>query len=84
LELSDLLKEPKLDGVPLLVFANKQDLVNALPPDEIAVGMSLYSIRNRRWQIQACSAKTNAGIDDGMKWYSKSVILYFFLIIYIM
>jgi signal recognition particle receptor subunit beta len=24
-----------LAGVPLLVFANKQDLVTALPPDEV-------------------------------------------------
>jgi ADP-ribosylation factor-like protein 3 len=35
IELSNLLEENKLAGVPLLVFANKQDLVTALPPDEV-------------------------------------------------
>lgn len=34
-ELHNLLQESKLSGVPLLVFANKQDLTNALPGDEV-------------------------------------------------
>merc|ERR1712167_374361 len=33
-ELAELLDEDKLAGVPLLVFANKQDLINAAQPDE--------------------------------------------------
>ncbi|KAJ3034673.1 ADP-ribosylation factor protein 3 [Rhizophlyctis rosea] len=33
-EFHQLLEEPKLAGVPVLVFANKQDLINALPSDE--------------------------------------------------
>jgi ADP-ribosylation factor-like protein 3 len=34
-ELYSLLEEIKLQNVPLLVFANKQDLVTALPGDEV-------------------------------------------------
>merc|ERR1712146_481652 len=34
-ELAELLVEDKLGGVPLLVFANKQDLISAVPADEI-------------------------------------------------
>jgi len=34
-ELDQLLIEEKLQGVPLIVFANKQDLLNALSVDEI-------------------------------------------------
>jgi ADP-ribosylation factor-like protein 3 len=33
--LSLLLEEEKMEGVPLLVLANKQDLQNALPADEV-------------------------------------------------
>jgi len=29
------MKEKELSGVPLLIFANKQDLVQALQPDEV-------------------------------------------------
>jgi signal recognition particle receptor subunit beta len=34
-ELQQLLDEEKLANVPLLVMANKQDLLNALSPDEV-------------------------------------------------
>lgn len=68
MELHGLLEEAKLSGVPMLVFANKQDLLNALPADEIARGLNLNSIRDRKWQIQACSAKTGKGVNDGMEW----------------
>ena len=34
-ELTTLLTEEKLAGIPLLVFANKQDLLQALPADEV-------------------------------------------------
>ncbi|KAI8896187.1 ADP-ribosylation factor family-domain-containing protein [Globomyces pollinis-pini] len=67
-QLSQLLAESKLGKVPLLVYANKQDLVTALPGDEIAVGLNLNSIRDRAWQIQACSAKDGDGIAEGMEW----------------
>lgn len=30
-----VMKEKELSGVPLLIFANKQDLVQALQPDEV-------------------------------------------------
>lgn len=59
-ELSDLLDEEKLAGVPVLVFANKQDLVNALSPDDIADTLNLYTIRDRPWQIQPCSGVLRA------------------------
>lgn len=73
LELADLLEEDKLSGVPVIVLANKQDLVTALSPNEVADGLNLYSIRDRPWQIQACSAKTGEGLQDGMEWLVKQV-----------
>merc|ERR1719387_2007041 len=35
-ELNELLNEDKLGGIPLLIFANKQDLLQALPAEEIS------------------------------------------------
>ena len=34
-EMNMLLEETKLAGVPVLFFANKQDLISALPADEV-------------------------------------------------
>ncbi|CAM9120683.1 unnamed protein product [Heterosigma akashiwo] len=67
-ELSQLLEEDKLAEVPVLVFANKQDLMNAQSSDEISEQLNLSSIRDRVWQIQPASAKTGEGLQDGMEW----------------
>ncbi|KAI8911116.1 ADP-ribosylation factor family-domain-containing protein [Gorgonomyces haynaldii] len=67
-ELEQLLRETKLNNVPLLVFANKQDLATALPGDEIATGLSLNAIRDRAWHIQPCSVKVGQGVKEGMEW----------------
>jgi len=67
-ELRELLAEDKLGGVPLLVFANKQDLLQAVSADEIAGQLALGNIADRTWTIQACSAKTGEGLQEGMEW----------------
>lgn len=41
-----------MNGVPVLVLANKQDLLNALSADDIAEALNLFLIRDRPWQIQ--------------------------------
>uniref|UniRef100_A0A9L0IQ44 ADP-ribosylation factor-like protein 3 n=1 Tax=Equus asinus TaxID=9793 RepID=A0A9L0IQ44_EQUAS len=61
-ELAELLEEEKLSCVPVLIFANKQDLLTAAPASEIAEGLNLHTIRDRVWQIQSCSALTGEGI----------------------
>ena len=67
-ELNHLLKEEKLVGVPLLVFANKQDLLNALSADEIRDGLNLKNIQDRKWTIQSCSSKNGEGLEEGFQW----------------
>ncbi|VDP14522.1 unnamed protein product [Soboliphyme baturini] len=62
LELMELLEEEKLSQVPLLIFANKQDLVNAVSASVLAEALQLHKIRDRQWQIQACSAITTEGV----------------------
>ena len=59
--------------MPLLVFANKQDLMGAAQADQIALGLGLQQIKDRAWQIQACSAQTGEGVQHGMEWVCKNV-----------
>lgn len=61
-ELSELIDEENLKGVPVLIFANKQDLATASPASEIAEGLNLHTYRDREWQIQACSAVSGEGV----------------------
>ena len=43
-ELQELLQEERLAGVPLLVFANKQDLLNAMKEDEVGFNNPVFSV----------------------------------------
>jgi len=70
-ELAALLEEEKLAKIPVLVFANKQDLLTALTAEELAEELQLHTIRDRQWQIQACSAKSGEGLEDGLGWLIK-------------
>ena len=60
-ELQTLITEEQLAKVPLMVYANKQDLVHALGPDEILENLKLQEITDRTWNIQSCSAVTKEG-----------------------
>ncbi|KAJ9437210.1 ADP-ribosylation factor-like protein 3 [Diplonema papillatum] len=73
LELSLLLEEEKLAGCPVLVLANKQDLLKALSSDEISQALKLHTLRDRAWKIQACSAKTGEGLASGMEWIVRTL-----------
>lgn len=73
-ELTELLEEEKLAGVPVLIFANKQDLLTAAPPAEIAGSLQLSTvIRDRTWNIQPCSAVTGEGVEEGLEFVSKTL-----------
>lgn len=61
-ELNELLNDDKLANVPILVYANKQDLALAAQASEIAQELNLHLIRDRPWQIQACSGIRGEGI----------------------
>ncbi|KXJ76432.1 hypothetical protein RP20_CCG009630 [Aedes albopictus] len=72
-ELAELLLDDKLRQVPLLVFANKQDIAGSLKASEIAECLKLVKLKDRTWQIQGCSALEGTGIKDGMDWVCKSI-----------
>lgn len=72
-ELQQLLDEEKLSHVPLLVLANKQDLLNALSPAELTAELGLNELRERTWNIIACSAKTGEGLNEGLEWLVEQI-----------
>lgn len=69
-ELHALLKQEKLAGASLLIFANKQDLPGALSQEDIAKVLDLTTIgeTGRHWRIVGCSAWTGAGLIEGVDW----------------
>ena len=71
--LQELLSEELLAGVPLLVFANKQDLEMALEAPEVMASLQLENISDRTWNIQACSAVSQQGLNEGMEWLINTI-----------
>ena len=72
-ELISLLSEENLQNVPMLVYANKQDLQFALDADSVMESLKLMDISDRTWNIQACSAYSKEGLGDGMEWLIKTI-----------
>ncbi|CAI0397408.1 unnamed protein product [Linum tenue] len=82
MELDNLLKEERLSGASLLIFANKQDINGALTPDEIAKVLLQKAIsvlnldnmdRTRHWKIIGCSAYTGEGLLEGFDWLVQDI-----------
>ena len=64
-ELQRMLNEDELRDALLLVFANKQDLPNAMNAAEITDKLGLHSLRQRSWYIQATCATSGDGLYEG-------------------
>ncbi|KAJ3073965.1 hypothetical protein HK102_005902 [Quaeritorhiza haematococci] len=77
-ELDNLMnREPELAGIPVLVLANKQDLPQALPVDQVAkalgLGLGGMGKGSSRWFIQATTATTGDGLYEGLDWLAKEL-----------
>ncbi|KAJ8258306.1 hypothetical protein COCON_G00173180 [Conger conger] len=72
-ELQKMLQEDELADAVLLVFANKQDLPNAMPMSEMTEKLALQSLRNRKWYVQATCATQGSGLYEGLDWLSTQL-----------
>lgn len=69
-ELQRAMSEEELQHCPVLIFANKQDLPNAMSVQEITDRLQLAALRERDWLIQGCCAMTGDGLYEGIEWLS--------------
>ncbi|KAF5273953.1 hypothetical protein FQA39_LY01068 [Lamprigera yunnana] len=72
-ELMRMLAEDELREAVLLIFANKQDLPNAMNAAEITDKLGLHSLRGRNWYIQATCATSGDGLYEGLDWLSNQL-----------
>ncbi|XP_064417369.1 ADP-ribosylation factor-like protein 1 [Latimeria chalumnae] len=67
-ELVAMLEEEELKKSILVVFANKQDMEDAMTPSEVATALGLAALKDRRWQIFKTSAIKGTGLEEAMEW----------------
>ena len=72
-ELHRMLGEDELRDAVLLVFANKQDLPNAMNAAEITDKLGLHALRQRHWYIQSTCATSGEGLYEGLDWLSNNI-----------
>merc|ERR1711936_883408 len=72
-ELMRMLNEDELRDAVLLVFANKQDLPNALSASDVTDKLGLHNLRQRRWHTQSTCATSGDGLYEGLDWLSNQL-----------
>lgn len=72
-ELHGLLQHDHLSGAALLVFANKQDLKDAMSVAELSEALGLHTIKTHSHHIQASCALTGDGLKEGLSWVAQKV-----------
>uniref|UniRef100_A0A0C9S7E6 TSA: Wollemia nobilis Ref_Wollemi_Transcript_8817_886 transcribed RNA sequence n=1 Tax=Wollemia nobilis TaxID=56998 RepID=A0A0C9S7E6_9CONI len=66
--LEKILRHGDLQGAPILIYANKQDLSGALSAEDLARYLDLKELDERPYMFQAISAYDGLGIKDGINW----------------
>mmetsp|Transcript_17869 Transcript_17869/g.24812 ORF Transcript_17869/g.24812 Transcript_17869/m.24812 type:complete len:187 (+) Transcript_17869:157-717(+) len=72
-EVWEVLNSPELSKVILLIFANKQDLPNALSGEEVSNGLEMKKIENHPWNVQPVCAVSGEGLDEGFDWLADQL-----------
>jgi ADP-ribosylation factor protein 1 len=74
-ELYRMANEDELRNKPILIFANKQDLPNAMSVSEITEKLNLSKLDSMKtkWYVQPSTAAQKEGIHEGFEWLAKAI-----------
>ncbi|EFJ14920.1 ARF-like GTPase [Selaginella moellendorffii] len=72
-ELHAILEEEELKDTVVLIYANKQDLPEALESAAVSESLNLHKIKNREWAIFKTSAVKGEGLFEGLNWLSDTL-----------
>ena len=76
IELGNFLKRDDLKGIPILIYANKQDSDTAVQPEEIEEKFELSQFQTgREYSVQPCVAIEGIGVAEGTTWLLKRLVL---------
>ena len=75
LELHRIIKDREMKDSLLLVFANKQDLENAMKPQEVTKALKLSELKKEEtiWYVVPSCATTGEGLLEGLAWLSNNI-----------
>ncbi|KRZ09724.1 ADP-ribosylation factor 6 [Trichinella zimbabwensis] len=71
-ELHRIINDREMREAVILVFANKQDIVEAMKPHEVQEKLGLTRLRDRNWYVQPCCAASGDGLHEGLMWLTSN------------
>lgn len=71
--LEKVLRHPDLQGAPVLIFANKQDLAGAVNAEELSEFLDIKEQNGRLTRVQGISAYEGSGIQEGVLWLVENM-----------
>ncbi|KAL2097968.1 hypothetical protein ACEWY4_007175 [Coilia grayii] len=67
-EFEHILRSEHLRGLPVVIFANKQDVPGAMTVGDITENFNLdRTCSDRDWYVQYCSSTTGVGLEEGFR-----------------
>ncbi|XP_037093382.1 ADP-ribosylation factor-like protein 6 [Pollicipes pollicipes] len=74
-ELDALLQHPDIGDrrIPLLFFANKMDLKEAMSSVKVTMMLGLEKMENKQFHICASNAITGDGLSEGIEWLTQQL-----------
>ncbi|VDL19038.1 unnamed protein product [Hymenolepis diminuta] len=64
----EILRSAELRDTRILVLANKQDLIYAMPMTQIMEILDMEALTDHIWHLQPTCALTGAGLNEGIEW----------------
>ena len=71
IELQRILNLPESTNFPVLIMANKQDILTSFSPEDIAHFFEIGELKRRKWKVQGTCGITGQGIREGFEWIAK-------------
>lgn len=72
-ELHKMLAQEEMRHAAVLVYANKQDLPNAMTASNVKEHLRLDELRHHQWFIQSTCATTGNGLHEGLDWLASKI-----------
>ena len=73
-ELYKIAQVNELKKIPILIFANKTDLPNAMSIEKLMESFELKNnLKDNDWYVQPCSALTGDGLHEGLDWLVRAL-----------
>ncbi|KAK7741968.1 ADP-ribosylation factor, Arf Arf6 [Diatrype stigma] len=72
-ELHRIINDREMKDSLLLVFANKQDIKDALNPQQVTEALELNKLKDKLWYVVPSCATTGEGLLEGLQWLSTNV-----------